>query len=1181
MGEGLARAITIGSIVLTVASLTLAVVFARKKTRVRVGFDVARAVIGVGAILAMAMITNVTTPVVAVLVAVGVGVGLGFTQGSTLEISAGEKGLYAKRTPIALVGWGAGIILMQAAGIGSRIGAVQLGQTVAWFSACMGIGLIVGRTGPLNKSLARTGVAAAIIALALPATVLFAGAGTQATAVAAEGDRWVLVEVLVNPNGAPTEFVSGVTPNYFGDPRFDGKFDRYTVTATSISSHRRDVDYGVEFWNMKSNVTFDTPPAVAIPGEVVTLNASGSVSGTENAEWNPGEQFEFRADGVTLEGETYFAMGITPQRSPSSGSVSPQFTVPSPSSEDAEIRIYAFYWNCASCSVVWVYRAELAPPEATSTGTEPLPDVSDSSPSGGTPRDEATSPNPIDQSSNPSAGGGDFPPSSGDPISPEEAARQAIAGVIAAAAIGLITWGEATGEISRILAGLGGNGSGAPPKPPDPPSSPGPYIDPYDQTPLETDPATGMVWWPWDGTGGHWVAASEMPALLDAWNRELDAETASRVRDHQTRADSDWEDLKRRTRDDAQAERDRLDAERERRHKEQRVADRIRDIAEEADFDQMVAWLDENPSPTSEQLDALRAALISQIADKRAIDDLPDSAALLREALSRTMGADSEWDKDHVTWADVADFLGQRGLGTALRNPEMAARVGAAMATGGWSEAAVIPLIDVPRALEQANAARRAAGLPDLTADEARFIANNTIIKAITIDQVLERGIPIAGRILGGGGRAAREAAQEALDASMRRSGSAASDAMGTTAVRSLPGEEALGRSLDDGFGASGRGVDDGLGSGGDDAFGTLGRGDTGGGGGSLDDGLPKGDTVAPDEGIQLPPRREGTVPSPYGDQPVVERGAGVPGRQTPSGHFPPQPPRGSVDDLVRDAGAHQDTLGGPGVQPRASATPPRLDPETGPFDGRPPTPPPEVPSGIEDGGFEVGTPPSEGPPAFEPEFGPRTTINPDVEIPDIVDVDNLPTPPSWVGDIEGIKTVEDAMKPPTGSPHTAPTPMESPPSASTPRTPPDAPVPEARPSPSSAPETPPNQGDMEAVLRGDTPPGVDDVRIVDGDQFVGTAHADQGGWSPEALLREERFWHSDGTPILGPEGVDVKPSPRGWVLQFNPRTRTATPEFGSDLTSTQKARLKRPGGPIDQLERQINKMLDELENKP
>ena len=109
MGEGAARAITIVSIILTVASLALAVAFARKRSRIRVGFDLARAVVGIVAILVMAAVTQVTTPTVAIVAAVLIGAGLGFAQGSSLEISPSERGFYAQRSPlgIALVGvWG-------------------------------------------------------------------------------------------------------------------------------------------------------------------------------------------------------------------------------------------------------------------------------------------------------------------------------------------------------------------------------------------------------------------------------------------------------------------------------------------------------------------------------------------------------------------------------------------------------------------------------------------------------------------------------------------------------------------------------------------------------------------------------------------------------------------------------------------------------------------------------------------------------------------------------------------------------------------------------------------------------------------------------------------------------------------------------------------------------------------
>jgi len=195
------------------------------------------------------------------------------------------------------------------------------------------------------------------------------------SARAATGDTWVLSETRVNPGNEQTEFVAGPsgTPQYFNEPRFEGKFQRYTIAATSITSHNRDVDHGIEHWNMTSQTSFDTPPSVLVPGEVVTLSASGSASGSALDEWTAGEQFEFRADGVTLEGETYFSITINSATAPSSGSVSPKFTVPVPWSDDAEIVIKAFYWNCASCLVEWVYRADVAPPTTTSPSITQAP----------------------------------------------------------------------------------------------------------------------------------------------------------------------------------------------------------------------------------------------------------------------------------------------------------------------------------------------------------------------------------------------------------------------------------------------------------------------------------------------------------------------------------------------------------------------------------------------------------------------------------------------------------------------------------------------------------------------------------------------------------------------------------------------------------------------------------------
>ncbi len=473
--------ITIGSIVLTVASLTLAVVFARKKTRIRVGFDVARAVIGVGAILAMAMITNVVTPVIAVLVAIAVGVGLGFTQGSTVEISAGEKGLYAKRTPIALVGWGAGIILMQAAGIASRTGAVQLGQTVAWFSACMGIGLIVGRTGPLNKNLARTGVATVIIALALPATALITGMTSSAEAQGIQlTDDEICALTAPNRYAPSTNYASLYDP---GDRRYDNDFSFSgepieEAIAGCMSQGREDytgtsVDFFVYLFASEDEALSRFQSEMAMGADWYAEFEGDSVSDDSwdsTQSYNKGDLSEFGLPGrwfsvggvanrvVTVVGPfmlfgNAYDLGFFLGEKGADGYRRPVTLIETMITPMAE-----------TVHNIEAFLAESVPP-------------SDVPPPESTPAITSTLAPPVDTSGTSNAGDTALPPppsGSAGPVTPEEAAGQAIAGLIAAAAIGLITWGEATGEITRILSGLGGSGNGAPPKPSAPPPPSGP-----------------------------------------------------------------------------------------------------------------------------------------------------------------------------------------------------------------------------------------------------------------------------------------------------------------------------------------------------------------------------------------------------------------------------------------------------------------------------------------------------------------------------------------------------------------------------------------------------------------------------------------------------------------------------------------------------------------------------------
>ncbi len=204
VGEGFARAITIISIILTVGSLALAFALARRRSRIRPGFDAARAVVGVGAIVVVALLAHTWAPVAATVPAIAAGLGLGFAQGATLSISPGAGGFFARRSPLAMGLWGAGILIVQVAGIAARTGVVQIGQTIAWFSACLGIGLIVGRNRPLRR--ARLGPAgggaAAALLLVLALAVALAGGAAAQTVQLTDDEVCALIPAYEGGSGA-------------------------------------------------------------------------------------------------------------------------------------------------------------------------------------------------------------------------------------------------------------------------------------------------------------------------------------------------------------------------------------------------------------------------------------------------------------------------------------------------------------------------------------------------------------------------------------------------------------------------------------------------------------------------------------------------------------------------------------------------------------------------------------------------------------------------------------------------------------------------------------------------------------------------------------------------------------------------------------------------------------------
>lgn len=195
---------------------------------------------------------------------------------------------------------------------------------------------------------------AAVLAMAALAAL------ASADEAVAQQEAWVLDEIVINPEGHPTDFVVGETPDFYESPRYDGTFERYELSDTAMVHRSRRVDRGEERWNMTTQISMTGPPEVLVAGDEVTVAATAVATGSAGV-WNPFDQFEFRSAGVGLSGERFMAVGLNPAHYPPTAAVSPTFTVPAPWSDEAEIRIAGLLWNCAACSVEWVYRPDTRP----------------------------------------------------------------------------------------------------------------------------------------------------------------------------------------------------------------------------------------------------------------------------------------------------------------------------------------------------------------------------------------------------------------------------------------------------------------------------------------------------------------------------------------------------------------------------------------------------------------------------------------------------------------------------------------------------------------------------------------------------------------------------------------------------------------------------------------------------
>jgi len=199
-------------------------------------------------------------------------------------------------------------------------------------------------------------------------SILFAGIFFLSgfSEVQASEPSWILVSTEINPEGEPTE-VTG--PPVEG--RKEGSAYSWIVNDGTQGYNVKEVDNGYEYFDAQFLAVYTPPPSSMIPGETVQLSATVSGSGTVNegaGGCNAGLSFEYRAEGISFDGETNAGLCLEFEGK----TINPSFVVPDV--HNGELKIFAFLWNCAPCDVIYTYQSQSDEPEPEEVPDETEPE---------------------------------------------------------------------------------------------------------------------------------------------------------------------------------------------------------------------------------------------------------------------------------------------------------------------------------------------------------------------------------------------------------------------------------------------------------------------------------------------------------------------------------------------------------------------------------------------------------------------------------------------------------------------------------------------------------------------------------------------------------------------------------------------------------------------------------------
>jgi hypothetical protein len=139
------RIVSVGALALSGGLLVLAVVSVRKEQRVRPGFDLLRLGISLTTTALMARFLGVETSEGLMGLGLLLGILFGLWEGLHLKVRFLGSRAFARRTLLGIVAWGAGVLVVQLAGVADRVGMADLGLSLSFVGVGQIVGLLTGR----------------------------------------------------------------------------------------------------------------------------------------------------------------------------------------------------------------------------------------------------------------------------------------------------------------------------------------------------------------------------------------------------------------------------------------------------------------------------------------------------------------------------------------------------------------------------------------------------------------------------------------------------------------------------------------------------------------------------------------------------------------------------------------------------------------------------------------------------------------------------------------------------------------------------------------------------------------------------------------------------------------------------------------------------------------------------